>query len=128
MFTFKTEPIVLDERVPGVRLVIGRHNGVMQVFDLYLTDFDVVAAEFINRRDDLHAFFERSGMLKSPKRLEEPASETRMANRQAGKKPYARPEIRPIPPSDPRAQAMAAELDGLPTPMPPPPLEKERQQ
>lgn len=110
MLTFRTEPITLDSHVPGVRLTIGRKNGVLQVFDLVLSEFDATVAELVNRRDDLHAFFRRSGMLGPPPKP--PA-----------KKRYSPPRIRAVPPTDPRTEGF---LDSLPTPMLPPPLDEKK--
>lgn len=90
--------------VLAIELVVGRQGGALHSYDVPLDVLDAIIAALQRQRDDAHEFFRRAGVLN---RLERTA-----------RKPRVRAWLQVVPPVDPHAE------DCLPTPMLPPPMEK----
>jgi hypothetical protein len=99
---------------PGIELVIGRSGGALRSYEIPLDTLDLLITALQRDRDDAIEFFRRVGVLP-------PAPES--------KSPRRRPALRLIAPApESRSEDPTREMsvDAIPTPMLPPPMEKER--
>jgi hypothetical protein len=99
---------------PGIELVIGRSGGALRSYEIPLDTLDLLITALQRDRDDAVEFFRRVGVLPPlPAGFEGP------------KRRSGRPALRLIAPRSEEDPTREMSVDAIPTPMLPPPMERE---